>query len=483
MSEGEPDATLWRQITDAVDLATFSELARALEDTCNLPEEHACAFVDALIEDGILVECESSAMFTEYVVDEAANRTEKDDVLQAFTYVIEYFHNQLDAKRACRDGQITTARKYFEDERGWTPEIVGRARLGWAPTDETALRNPLQRQGFDDDAIRGTGLFTEDLRPLWRVHYVFPYFDADDRPVYAISRTADHAADWFQEQKYAKTIKTRDYSEVDEPIYGLETIREGEPVLVTEGIADTITTHENRYPCVSPVTTQFKHDDRERLIDILEERDVLRVYVVQDAEYPTVDVNIQNELPVKQFGEGLRGAVATVAYLANHGIDTRIGEVLQPDAEKVDLDDYLCNWNDDLTPILASAKPADHHPAYDPKEIAIDAAAREYDVNELNPVDGSDGAQSALFDLGIHDVTGLSRDYRGINPLGHHGDRENYFILIDERGVAYDHKYKVAYNTLTYLLCGASERSLQARMGHSTTARFSPRGTTPSATG
>lgn len=148
------------------------------------------------------------------------------------------------------------------------------------------------------------------------MHYVFPYFDADDRPVYAISRTADHAADWFQEQKYAKTIKTRDYSEVDEPIYGLETIREGEPVLVTEGIADAITTHENRYPCVLPVTTQFKHDDRERLIDILEERDVLRVYVVQDAEYPTVDVNIQNELTVKQFGEGLRGAVATVAYLA-----------------------------------------------------------------------------------------------------------------------------------------------------------------------
>src|SRR5699024_3082310 len=41
----------------------------------------------------------------------------------------------------------------------------------------------------------------------------------------------------------------------------------------------------------------------------------------------------------------------------------------------------------------------------------------------------------------------------------HHGTTENYFLIIDERGVAYDHKYPAAYNALTYLLCEAGERS------------------------
>ena len=45
-----------------------------------------------------------------------------------------------------------------------------------------------------------------------------------------------------------------------------------------------------------------------------------------------------------------------------------------------------------------------------------DPAVREVDT---------DGDHSALFDLTIRDVTGLSWDYRGTNPLGHHGESEN----------------------------------------------------------
>ena len=49
-----------------------------------------------------------------------------------------------------------------------------------------------------------------------------------------------------------------DECELTEPIYGIDTIEAGEPVVITEGIADAITAHQAGYPCVSPVTTSFK---------------------------------------------------------------------------------------------------------------------------------------------------------------------------------------------------------------------------------
>ncbi len=124
-------------------------------------------------------------------------------------------------------------------------------------------------EGYDRDAILGTGLFTEDLTPLWQGRYVFPYFDMDGRPVYAISRLTGnegggaagydgHPAD-FMSGKYAKLAHTKEYVAIDEPIYGLETVESGEPVLITEGIADAITAHECGYACISLVTTQFRH--------------------------------------------------------------------------------------------------------------------------------------------------------------------------------------------------------------------------------
>ena len=318
-------------------------------------------------------------------------------------------------------------------------------------------------EGYDRDAILGTGLFTEDLTPLWQGRFVFPYFDVDGRPVYAISRSTGsegggaagydgHPAD-FMSGKYAKPAHTKEYVAVDEPIYGLETVEPGEAVLVTEGIADAITAHECGYACISPVTTQFKHRDRERLVGLLEDREVDRVYVVQDAERPTSDVDEDGRLTVEQFGPGVKGAVATADYLADHDLDARVAELPRPGLDKVDLDDYLGTWARDLSPVLSSAKPAADHPAHDPQETAVRTAV------ENRTTVPSDGRSSALFDLDITDVTGLSWGYRGTNPLGHHGQSENYFVLAEGAGVAYDHKYKAAYNALTYLLCEAGVRS------------------------
>ena len=65
------------------------------------------------------------------------------------------------------------------------------------------------------------------------------------------------------------------------------------------------------------------------------------------------------------------------------------------------------------------------------------------------------------------------------DPARHHGERETYFVVIDERDVAFDHKYKAAYNVLTYLLVDAGERPPDTQTDALTMANCSLRGDTP----
>ncbi|MDV7351328.1 hypothetical protein R3751_16310 [Halorubrum distributum] len=380
---------------------------------------------------------------------------------------LKWFADQLD-RELPESVDHDTPRDYYH-ARGWSDATIDAKGLGYAPADTgDQLLAHLHRKGHDRDAILASGLFREwddgNLSATWSGRFVLPYLDAESRPVFAISRATEPAdpSDWAgrydaddDPAKYHKIAVSREEVTVEEPIYGLDTVRDGEPVLITEGIADAIAAHQAGYPCLSPVTTSFKTEDRERLVDALEEYAVPRVYLVQDAERPGSSVDDRDRLTLPQYGEGTKGAVRTAEYLAEHGADARIGELPRPGLDKVDLDDYLRVWSDDLAPILAGATPVEEHPAHDPdaaKRAAIDAAER----TDPSPASGS-GAGSALFDLDITDVTGLATDYRGASPLGHHGESENYFTLLDD-GLAFDHKHKAAYNGLTYLLADAGER-------------------------
>jgi hypothetical protein len=388
-----------------------------------------------------------------------------DPARGALADALEWFNQQLDADLP-DDVDHDTPREYYREGRGWDADTIDEKLLGYAPANyKDELVSWLFDRGHGREAILATGLFGErddgGLYTTWSGRYVLPYFDAEGRPVFAISRATEpvHSADW-KGNKYDKLQVTRDDVDLEEPIYGLDTVEPGEPVLITEGVADAITAHEAGYPCLSPVTVQFKQSDREDLLRALDERDVDRAYLIQDAERPGSSVDEEDRLTLQQFGPGVKGAVKTAGYLSDHGLEARVADLPRPGLAKVDLDDYLQDWNDDLTPLLAGAKPVDQHPAYDDttaRDVALDAAEASDLSRDLDAVD-TDGDHSALFDLDIRDVTGLSWDYRGKNPLGHHGESENYFVLLKEYGVAYDHKYKVAYNALTYLLVDAGER-------------------------
>ncbi|WP_241434402.1 type IV secretion system DNA-binding domain-containing protein [Natronorubrum tibetense] len=202
------------------------------------------------------------------------------------------------------------------DHRGWSESIVEQKQLGWAPAFGKELFFHLEEEGFSHHTMVATGLFTkpndaygensdgegfvdysrvddpDDLSCLFRGRYIFPYYDEEGRVAFFIGRCPDFDTEYgthpedFTNGKYAKLATTKNYTIVEEPIYGRETIRDGEPLVITEGMADAITAHAHGIPCISPVTKTFKLKHRDVLADIIRGRQIPDVYFLQDSDPP-----------------------------------------------------------------------------------------------------------------------------------------------------------------------------------------------------
>jgi len=428
---------------------------------------------------------------------------DRDRVVEAFDAAVSYWHSQLDEPiddHADMD-RPDTARDYFASGRGYDAETIDEWRLGWAPADG-GLYEHLEHAGYDADTIAATGLFCEKAptKELWRGRYIMPYFSADGRAEYAIARCTGskgggdagydgHSAD-FLAGKYAKVAHTRQNVPLSEPILGLNTLADADEVIVAEGIADAISATEAGYAVLSPVTKEFKREHFDAVVDAVDEHDVERVYVVPDAEqasFSTIDSDdvpdepehIYEAVTQPAVAPGPGGGLRTANYLVEHGVDARLVELPRPSGGKVDLDDYIQEWEQPLAPVLASAKRPQDHPKFA-------SATATQDTDSDTPADATkdsvgsdqaagasvsfDGAGSALFEFGVDDVNpDLGDGYRGKNPLGHVGTSENYFVVNDVGGTCFGKDYKrpgnPVYNGVTYLLVELDERPVEGPEG------------------
>lgn len=467
-----------------VDGETFGDTVDRIAEFYDLSPREAREEIDRAIEEDELVE-DTTGKFPRLKVpsDEHVEADEnagdegvvgEEDAIACISDTLSWYHAKVDDTIDYEASEYATPRDYYHD-RGWTDQTIDAKKLGYAPPRHSdRLLDYLLRKGHSRKAILATGLFRErdsgGLRPIWEGRYVFPYSDEDGKLVYAISRAGsppdprDWAGKWSEDDdpsKYHKIPTSREEVLVEEPIFGLESVESGTPVLITEGIADAITAHQEGYPCISPVTTQFAHADVDRLANKLETHGVEQAFVVQDAEPPSSDIvqtDDEEELNVNQYGPGVKGAVKTAHQLVERDIDARIGELPRPYNRKVDLDDYLVRWNGDLQPILASSIPPAQHPASETLRSSREDALQQ--GNDAPDGVASTKKTSALWDLDLTDIARVHEGYRGPNPLGHHGESEDYFTVSKHEGdlLGYDHKYKTAYNALTYLLCEAGER-------------------------
>jgi len=397
---------------------------------------------------------------------------------EAFADAIEFYHEQLDTELPV--DYADTARDYYENVREWAPETIDEKLLGYAPGNcKDELLAFLHNRGHDRDAIQASGLFYEGgLKPHFNGRFVLPYFDDSGDPVYAISRSIDednsgHPNDHHGDQKYTKAIKAQDYSAIDEPIYGLSSVdQDTDRLLVAGGIADAITLHEAGFACISPVTTvRIKDEHEQRVVSLVDEYDIDTVYIVNDAERPTVDArepdegqtpdSIRDLLTIHSWGEGLRGAFGNADFLLDEDVETYLVDLPagDDDLRKVDPDDYVKEDWGSVETLLASAKPVEQHRGYTRwSETRKQRSIAQAKNSNPSPAT-TDSEASALFDLDFSDVCRKPEGFRGKNPLGHHGESEDYFVVYEDGDkFGYDYKYSEAYNALTFAACEAGER-------------------------
>lgn len=376
------------------------------------------------------------------------------------------FQNLIDYWYRCNTEKV---KEYVQDERGWDPEMVDEFKIGWAGAHANEYQY-LRDSGFTHEEVISTGAFTEEGDCLWNGRYVFPYFDENKRPVYAIARTTgdkggggagyDGHPDDFLAGKYAKLSHTKDYAEVDEPIWGLHTVDHSKvpDVVICEGIADAMMLDYHGFPVLSPVTTQFKSKHFNPLVELFEEKNVDNVYIIPDAE------EVQ-ETSKYNVSAGVSGALKSAfeIYERTSEVDVMITELPRSEGvRKVDVDDYLReNSKQDLARLMKESAEATQLDVYD--EIASDlekSSSTDYDA-EVIEAEG----QSALFQLNIRDVLPADFGGRGRNPIQHTGDSENYFVVMNDGETAYDHKRDQTFNAITYILCDIGERDPDAAEG------------------
>jgi len=513
----------WAEVLDAIDTEKppALEVADALASATTIAEGDAYDKVTQAIDDGLLVERgegfgyvelaekyrdsaetsktdESGGEDTDISTDTPtpeAVKTAEEAAVEALDDAIAWFNSRLDARigdhteNADHADRPTTAREYFAG-RGWDDETIDEMRLGWAPASRTGLLDHLMNQGHGREAIIGTGLFTDDLTPLWKGRYVLPYFDGDGRPVYAIARCTGskgggavgydgHPEDGLA-GKYAKLRHTDDRVPFDEPIWGHHTLEEGEPVVVAEGIADAITAAEAGYAVLSPVAKEFKKEHYGPLLEAIERFDVPRVTVVPDSERAAFDAvdrdtdadRIREHVSIPAASPGMGGALRTADHLGDEIADVNtsvhVADLPLPatseEFHKVDLDDYLHGWADDLGAVLASAKPAEAYPEYEAATASRSTTEEAYDTDDSGAEHVGD-AKSGLWDLDLDDLENIKDGERTKNPFAHTGDSEKYFVGNRQSGgdiIAKDYKGTgdgVTYNALTGLLVDAGKRS------------------------
>lgn len=355
----------------------------------------------------------------------------------------------------------TTALEYFNETRGWHADTIDSARLGYAPPNDKIV-SYLTDKGFSPDTLRSTGLFKENTSPRWQGRYVFPFLTPDGKPVSAISRsTGDpwkgrHPADKIP-GKYAVVAHTKEHSEVEQSVYGLHSLEQGKPVILAEGIPDALSVQNEGYPCVAQAGTTLKEDLIVQLTTHLRKLEVPHITVVPDAERPSIiDEGGEGTWPlVNQQTQGVTGSLQTATSLSEKGFSVQFATLPRHGLDKVDLDDYVQDKWGSLQTLIHGARPVKEHPAFGRWSERISDSTN--DAEPSTQSGDSTGDESGLYDLDLTTVLGEKEGYRGKNPLGHIGNRSDYFVVTDDDR-AYDHKRGVTYNARTYLLCEAGER-------------------------
>jgi DNA primase len=296
------------------------------------------------------------------------NTIERRYIYKILTSAAHHFHRKMTAE----------IRQRVKDQYGFTDETIDTFRIGWA---DGTLKEYLRKEGFDDEKLLKTGLFFkfEDGRfaDLFDKRITFPYWKNGQvayfigRRIDGITSEADH-----EKAKYKKQLTSPKHEYVSEYItndvfYGEDTVKNGQDIIITEGVTDCISAIQSNFNCISPVTIRFKKSDIPKLIELTEKCKI--IYIVNDEENAKT-----NPLTGHTSQVALEGAMQTAQALFEAGRDVRIVRLPKTDEQaKVDLNSFLKDYNaETLSGVLLDGKSF--------PRIIIEAIPKDIDIEQID---------------------------------------------------------------------------------------------------
>ena len=264
-------------------------------------------------------------------------------VLESDNYDPEAYEIQsfLAAAAGYYHSQLTDEMRY-EITKTWgiSNETIDRLKIGFAPVDGKSMQAAMVDL-FHQETIKKSGLIVKTSigwMDFYQGRYVFPYWK-NGKVKYTIGRRIEGITpdNEFEMGKYKKQLlykqnnedgKGREYisqSVKNDTFYGEDSLRGANNCTITEGVTDCIMAIQNGFPCISPVTVQFKKADHNKIYSLVKNMDT--VYICND-----------NEIS----GAGDKGAASTAEYLKSRGIDICMIQLPKTtEQDKVDLAEYL----------------------------------------------------------------------------------------------------------------------------------------------
>lgn len=236
-------------------------------------------------------------------------RQEQLQLWDLFTAAAEIYHKMLGKQ----------GHKLLMGKWGLTAETAKKYLFGYAPGGKFLLQK-LKERGFSEELIKRSGLINKGGYDYFQKRLIFTYWK-NGRVVYFIARQIDGITPdtEFEQAKFKKLPVHNDIHSYistavsNEFFAGEDTCRGVEELIITEGIADCYAAIQAGFPCISPVTVQFRKADFPRLAMLVKRAKI--VYICNDNE--------ENKA-------GEKGALATAEYLEAQGINVKIIELPLP---------------------------------------------------------------------------------------------------------------------------------------------------------
>lgn len=246
--------------------------------------------------------------------------SEKISIRELYSHVVDYYHSNTTDEH----------REYALTKWGITSASIDEFKIGFAPLDKlTSL------EGLDRQTLIKSGLVRKAERE-YENHFngriMFPYWKGG-KCVFMIGAITDDTPSWEIERgiKYSK-MKVFDKEkspyvskDVQNSLYGEDSVRKTDFMVITEGVTDCIMAIQSGFPCVSPVTISFRKQDYPKILSIAKR--VKTVYLCNDNE---------------DNHKGIDGAISTAEHLTDNGINVKIITLPLPTgSDKIDLAEFL----------------------------------------------------------------------------------------------------------------------------------------------